>query len=46
MFGLMSSGLMLIATALYVALLVFVIVMVLRLVRAVERIAASLENKG
>ena len=31
---------------LYVALLVFVIVMILRLVKAVERIADSLESKG
>lgn len=46
MFSLMSSGFMLIVTVLYIALLVFVIVMVFRLVRAVERIAASLESKG
>ena len=34
------------AGVLYVALLAFVIVMILRLVKAVERIASTLESKG
>lgn len=43
MFG---SFFVFIATAFWLVIVVFVIVMVLRLVKAVERIADSLENKG
>jgi len=44
--GIFGPFIAMVGVAFYLALLVFVIIMVLRLVKAVERIADSLENKG